>query len=1612
MKKIIGIFLFVVLIAPVSGAVQSIDLQMAFTAPPVMDSSGRLVLQADTQRLNASGGPDLPMIVRNYQFPANCRVGDLTVTTLKIGTKPLDHALPVLPMKPTVNGSRISASVGNSLKGSAFYPDRWFDLDVRRGLDPQTLEPAVFATLRVYPVRVTETVMQFIRQFRVTADVTRIAGSVPREAGALFVIGPQSFLDEMSDYISHKEDMGITTLTRSIEDIQANETGRDLPEQIKYAIARAYTENNTRFVLLAGDVDQVPVRYTFHASYGGMNDWQNIPCDLYYADLFDGNGDFCDWDADADDVFGEYANGNVDACDFMPDVLVGRIPASTIEELTGALAKIVNYETNVTGAEDWTNRIVLAGADTFTETNQGDTTGIPEGEATKELIAGESLTTFELVKLYETERYARTDELTTENLRNAIEAGAVYVNFANHGWVEGWAFNGGFTVEDVNALTNADRLPVAFGYACSTAVFDTENPQSGNQGVPECIGEAFVLNPNGGAVGYYGASRTAFAGGFGLGGHLGALGLLDREFFRGVGDGHTVQGRLYLGAVAEMLLGKGLADTADFITMMEFVYFGDPSLSVGGPVSIPDFTLKSLGLDDSTGGNGNGCAEPGETVDFSLHLINDGAAVHNITVQLTIDNPDITVVNGTAALPDLPQGGQCDILPALSIEIASGSTPDQAIPAQITVTSDEGTRVFNRIVYIGENAWLTAEKLWITSDNNNDNFAGPGEHINFAPALMNIGCSTAHNLTGTITIDDTWIRDYGVRTNAEIPDIASWQTFIPAKLFYAEIDPLTPDHHEVLCHITITDTDSRQSWTFDLPFPVLDTTNPLADQFRFTPGDPQPGDTVTMTVRVQDSAGVDAVSGTLHSFETGDDITFDMFDDGAHGDGDAGDDIYGCQITLPEAATYFLVDIYTADNIGNSGTHRGIGGISTVAFKSDDHILVVGRGLNDQFLGLYTQALEDAGYEYDVWSWYRGIPPESVLDQYTDGVVIWFFAHTLPFLDQVERDRIDYYLAHGGNLLITEEDIGWAMVETGTNETEEWYRNTLLAEYVKDATSKRTIQGVAGDPVSDGMEFSINGGSGAKNQDWPSLIDPIAPARTCFTYKDYSGSHTGTAGLRAERDTARFIYLAFGFEGINSQADRRDVMDGMMQWLGATPGGTGCPWDQSPGWWIGPETPVEALYAAAAFCEKTGRIYTATGVTRNYTPVDPKIYYIDPGANTSGSTGVSLAAGRMYCAAATLEDANGTGIYFVGGIDSSFQIVRDIEVYYPDSNTVTTLDTDPVPEDIQGIPGSTIVANNRFYWIGTGLTSPPWQTGDTWEFDPMASAGNRWRNLNADLIEPRFFAATALLDNKIYLVGGITQVNSSSVKVRKTVSILDLSAATPEWDKASVSDLPDPLCFCAGTAVSRGSNVPLAGHILVAGGADFTGSVSPGYIYDPDKNAWQTYWPTKVQRLLNTQLLLIPSARGPEAWAFGGFYEDVARNFEIFHLGGDPTGAWINIRTNQGRIPSGCTFRLDIDIAGNPAADSVDCYIAMDLYGEWFFLATDPVFPTFTRDPAPFFSNVPLSEDVTYSGPLLEFPVPEGTSEISGSFYTATILSGTADLCGGLAWTDFTLGGE
>ncbi len=222
------------------------------------------------------------------------------------------------------------------------------------------------------------------------------------------------------------------------------------------------------------------------------------------------------------------------------------------------------------------------------------------------------------------------------------------------------------------------------------------------------------------------------------------------------------------------------------------------------------------------------------------------------------------------------------------------------------------------------------------------------------------------------------------------------------------------------------------------------------------------------------------------------------------------------------------------------------------AITADTQVLLVDDDGGETFeSSYYGPALGSTGRSFAIWDRSGAALTGALLSNFD--VVVWNVGFAFPTLDASDRAALGAYLDGGGALLVSGQDVGWELATQLGSSVLAWYRQYLHANFVLDDTNDYTLDGVAGDPISDGMMLTISGGDGANNQEYPDAISAYdAAAHVIFRYgTTYNGA------VAADTGTYRVVYLGFGFEAINNAADRALLMQRAMNWL--NPDLTGVP---------------------------------------------------------------------------------------------------------------------------------------------------------------------------------------------------------------------------------------------------------------------------------------------------------------------------------------------------------------------------------------------------------------------------------------------------------------------
>ena len=281
------------------------------------------------------------------------------------------------------------------------------------------------------------------------------------EEGRMLVICYDSFYSTMQPFVKWKNMKGIPCEIVNLSSIGS--TAND----IKNYITNYYNNYGLTFVLLVGDVQQIPT-------------------------LYSGGG--------ASDPSYSYVVGN----DHYPDLFVGRFSAQDISQLETQVDRTIQYEKFPQANADWYHK------GTGIASNEGAGQG-DDGEADWQHMRN---IRNDLMGYY----YTYVDEFydgshgggdangnpTSTMVANAINNGRGIINYCGHGSAYSWTTSG-FSISNIYSLANNNMLPFIWSVACNNGEFDTYD---------ECFAEAWMRAENNdepiGAIATFMSSRAQY----------------------------------------------------------------------------------------------------------------------------------------------------------------------------------------------------------------------------------------------------------------------------------------------------------------------------------------------------------------------------------------------------------------------------------------------------------------------------------------------------------------------------------------------------------------------------------------------------------------------------------------------------------------------------------------------------------------------------------------------------------------------------------------------------------------------------------------------------------------------------------------------------------------------------------------------------------------------------------------------------------------------------------------------------------------------------------------------------------------------------------------------
>jgi len=582
------------------------------------------------------GKPLLPLHTTALTLPFGTKIIDIQCTPQSIKNQVISqkiHPAPQ-PIKQGMDAITPQVVMDETIYTSdTYFPQNWFSLHTGGGLDTNG-DHKTFITLRTYPIRYNS--HQDNLMYTDHLDITIIYQTpsiTPFPTNSdydLVIITPSRLYDNsLHALMEHKNNIGVNTVIMTLRDIYANYSGVDKPEQIKYFIKDAIETWGIKYVLLVGGLDSLiyakprddanqgtedwhlPVRYT------NLDDGPREPydpgfiSDLYYADIYDSEGNFSSWDSNGDGIFAKWGGfGGQDIIDFYPDVSVGRLACRNIWEVKIMTNKIMNYETG-TADSSWYKKMVVVSGEAFDD----PPTNYNEGELSTEKALS-YMTDFEPVKLYSSNwETDPTHTPLTRNIIREVSAGCGHLFFEGHANPYSWTvhkpedfdeYYGGINIYQYPLLTNGDKLPISVVVGCHnsqfnlsivTSILDLSNSKhmwTYGVPVPECWSWWLTRKIGGGSIATIGCTALgpALIGEYGdvdgdgvtepdcIEGYSSYMGI---QFYKTCSENVDTLGEAHSGSIKKYLdTFPGMADQQDAKMAEQWALLGDPSLQIGG----------------------------------------------------------------------------------------------------------------------------------------------------------------------------------------------------------------------------------------------------------------------------------------------------------------------------------------------------------------------------------------------------------------------------------------------------------------------------------------------------------------------------------------------------------------------------------------------------------------------------------------------------------------------------------------------------------------------------------------------------------------------------------------------------------------------------------------------------------------------------------------------------------------------------------------------------------------------------------------------------------------------------------------------------------------------
>ena len=453
--------------------VDSYDLQTVTTP----NGKEVVITAEDASQLMIAQSPDLAKFTKSIIIPDASKM-QIEVVASKF--KEIDIETNIAPSKGnllrTVNPNDIPYIYGEVYNQNKFFPGELANLNTPyiardfRGqavniypfqYNPTTKKLRIYTEITVKISATTETGENVFNRTRTFDKVAREFNNIYSnhfinynnsrytpvlEEGNMLIICYDDWTDEMQALVDWKNTIG-----RPCEMVTVTEAGGSSSAIATY-VEDYYNDNGLTYLLLVGDASQVPTNSG--AGLGG----------------------------DSDNAYA-YITGS----DHYLEFFVGRFSAETAAHVSTQVQRTITYENGSTLEDSWLNTAM--GVASALGDGQGD-----DGEA--DFVHYRNMATDLLAFTYAASRELfdgsqggndASGDPTPTTVGDEINNGAGVITYTGHGGDFLWVTSG-FDIDNVNALTNNNKLPFIFDVACVNGNFVGQT----------CFGESWLRAENGG----------------------------------------------------------------------------------------------------------------------------------------------------------------------------------------------------------------------------------------------------------------------------------------------------------------------------------------------------------------------------------------------------------------------------------------------------------------------------------------------------------------------------------------------------------------------------------------------------------------------------------------------------------------------------------------------------------------------------------------------------------------------------------------------------------------------------------------------------------------------------------------------------------------------------------------------------------------------------------------------------------------------------------------------------------------------------------------------------------------------------------------------------------